>query len=373
MLINEYKLAGTMAQYAAIDEGIRVGQFVRNKCLRAWVDKSDEGQSFATMSAYTAVLAKEFAFAAKLGSQARQASAERAWQAVQRFYDTCKAKKPGKKGYPRFQNDNRSIEYKVAGWKLAPDGTHITFTDGLGIGTLRLMGTRSIETYPCEQIKRIRIVRRADGYYVQFCVDVERQIQHVATGKQVGIDLGLNAFYADSDGNLIENPRHYRKAEKRLKRLQRHVSSKKNGSNNRKKARKRLAKQHLKVQRQREDHARKLACALVTSHDLIAFEDLQIRNLVKNRHLAKSISDAGWGQFLQGVKYYAGLHGIEIVAVPPAYTSQNCSRCHEIVMKSLSVRTHVCHHCGLILDRDVNAALNILYEALRILGHRKTG
>lgn len=372
MLTYEYKLDGTSAQFAAIDEGIRVVQFLRNKCLRAWVDRTDEGQSKFAMTAYTAVLAKEFDFAGKLGSQARQSSAERAWKAVDRFYTNCNEKKPGKKGYPRFKKDCRSIEYKVAGWTLEPDGKHITFSDGLGIGRLRLVGTRSIATFPAQQIKRVRIVRRADGYYGQFCVQADRHIEHVPTGNQMGIDLGINAFYADSDGNTQENPRHYRKAEKKLKKLQQRVSRKKKGSKNRKQARKELAKQHLKIQRQREDHARKRACALVTSTDLIAFEDLQIRNMVKNHHLAKSISDAGWAIFLGWVKYYASLHGMEIVVVPPAYTSQNCSGCQHIVRKSLSVRTHMCHQCGLILDRDVNAARNILQEALRILGHRKT-
>ena len=110
MQVYEYKLDGNSGQYAAIDEGIRVVQFLRNKCLRAWVDRADEGKSYATMSAYTAALAKQFTFAAHLGAQARQASAERSWQAVSRFYENCKAKKPGKKGYPQFQHDNRSIE-----------------------------------------------------------------------------------------------------------------------------------------------------------------------------------------------------------------------------------------------------------------------
>jgi putative transposase len=115
------------------------------------------------------------------------------------------------------------------------------------------------------------------------------------------------------------------------------------------------------------------------STDLIAFEDLQVRNMVKNPHLAKSISDAGWSQFLGWVLYYAALAGIDCIAVPPAYTSQNCSgilpngsRCGQRVVKSLNVRTHCCSHCELIIDRDVNAALNILYEALRILGYRTT-
>jgi putative transposase len=407
MLTYEYKLDGTATQYAAIDEGIRVGQFLRNKCVRAWMDRTDDGKSFATMSAYTAVLAQQFAFAANLGSQARQAAAERAWKAVQRFYDNCKAKLPGKKGYPQFQHDNRSIEYKVAGWKLEPDGRHITFTDGLGIGRMRLIGTRSIETFPLAQIKRIRLMRRADGYYCQFCVDATRQIDHAPTGKQTGIDVGLQAFSTDSDGQTVENPRYYRQSEQKLKRLQREVSRKSNRhkdtkptkpsqrsnqyprqtplapvvkqegkrpqSHNYQKARQALSKQHLHVQRQREDYARKVAYALVMSHDLIAFEDLQVRNMVKNHHLAKSISDAGWSQFLGWVRYYAGLAGVACVAVPPAYTSQNCSGCGQLVKKSLSVRTHCCPHCGLILDRDQNAALNILQEALRILGHRKTG
>src|SRR5579883_1723762 len=236
MLTYEYKLDGTPAQYAAIDEGIRVGQFLRNTCLRAWMDRTEEGKTFAAMSAYTAVLAQQFAFAAKLGSQARQASAERAWHAVQRFYENCQQQKPGKKGYPRFKHDCRSIEYKVAGWKLEPDGRHITFTDGLGIGRLRLIGTRAIETFPVQQIKRVRLIRRADGYYCQFCVAATRQVEHVPTGKPMGIDVGLNAFYTDSDGNTVENPRYYRQAEQKLKKLQREVSRKSNRHKDTKKA-----------------------------------------------------------------------------------------------------------------------------------------
>jgi putative transposase len=164
MLIYEYKLDGSKAQYTAIDEAIRICQFIRNKCLRLWMDDHANKND---LQKYCAVLAKEYPFANNLNSQARQASADRAWSAIQRFYDNCKAKKPGKKGYPRFQKDNRSVEYKVTGWKLEPDGRHITFTDGCGIGRLRLVGTRDIETFPIAQIKRVRIVRRADGYYAQ--------------------------------------------------------------------------------------------------------------------------------------------------------------------------------------------------------------
>jgi putative transposase len=229
MLIYEYKLAGKQPQYAAIDEAIRVVQFIRNKCLRKWMD--GRGVSKNDLQCYCAVLASEYSFAACLNSQARQASADRAWAAISRFYENCKNKKPGKRGYPRFQHDNRSVEYKTTGWKLEPDGKHITFTDGCGIGSLRLVGNpkQAVVTFPTKQIKRVRIVRRADGYYCQFAVEAERKIEHRSTGKPVGIDVGLKAYYTDSDGNTVENPRYLRKAEQRLKRLHRRLSRKHKG------------------------------------------------------------------------------------------------------------------------------------------------
>ncbi|HEU5198660.1 MAG TPA: transposase, partial [Ktedonobacterales bacterium] len=360
------------------DEAIRTVQFIRNKAVRLWMDTRGVGQY--EMQALCSQLAHEYPFAARLNSMARQASADRAWQAVARFYKNCKEKKPGKKGYPRFQHDNRSVEYKTQAWKLESDGQHITFTDGMGIGTLRLIGTRSIETFPLAQIKRVRLVKRADGYYAQFAVQAERQIDHQPTGKQMGIDVGLKVFYMDSEGQRVANPRYLRKAEKKLKRLQRCKDRKQKGGKNRKKAIKRLAKAYLKISRQRKDFAAKTASALIQSSDLVAYEDLKIANLVKNHRLAKSISDASWGLFLSWVRYYGGLHSIPVIAVPPHFTTQDCSGvlpdgtlCRARIRKSLSVRTHVCPACGLVLDRDQNAALNILDSALRTAGQAGTG
>ncbi len=361
MLIYEYKLDGNQAQYRAIEQAIRTTQFIRNKCLSKWMDGRGVNQN--ELQCYCAELAREYAFALSLNSQARQAAADRAWTAIKRFYDNCKHKKPGKKGYPRFQHDNRSVEYKQTGWKLELDGIHITFMDGCGIGRLRMVGTRDICTFPLKRLKRVRIVRRADGYYVQFAVKAERVLEHVPTGKALGIDLGLKAYYTDSEGTTVANPRYYRKAERKLKRLHRHLSRKQKKSQNRKKARQRLGKAYLKVQRQREDFARKTASALITSSDLIAFEDLKIGHLAKNRHLAKSIHDAGWGQFLHWVKAYGAISGVNVVAVPAQFTTQECSECGTRVKKSLSVRTHICCSCGVMLDRDHNAALNILARA----------
>src|SRR6266702_6874373 len=160
MLVQEYKLDGSKKQYQAIDEALRVVQFIRNKCLRKWMD--GRALSKNDLQCYCALLAREYPIASQLNSQARQASADRAWFAIERFYDNCKNHKPGKKGYPKFQHDNRSVEYKTTGWKLDPDGRHITFIDGCGIASLRLVGNKNqhIENFPLKQIKRVRILRR---------------------------------------------------------------------------------------------------------------------------------------------------------------------------------------------------------------------
>jgi putative transposase len=369
MLVLEAKLKGKTGQYNLIDEAIRTALFVRNKALRLWMDVKDSDKY--DLNKYCAVLAKEFKFAKKLNSQARQASAERAWSAINRFFENCKKKISGKKGFPRFKKRGHSVEYKTSGWKLSEDRKHLTLTDGFKIGRLKLIGSRDLNFYQIEQIKRIRLVRRADGYYAQFCVDVDRREEIEPTQTTIGLDVGLNHFYTDSKGEVVENPRYLRKSERQLKKLQRKVSKRKKGSANRRKAIKRLAKKHLQVSRQRKDFAVKTARCVVQSNDLIAYEDLQVRNMVKNHKLAKSISDASWSMFCQWVEYFGKVFGKVTVAVPPQYTSQNCSNCGKQVVKTLSQRTHHCGHCGTVLDRDHNAALNILAKGLNTLGHRE--
>jgi len=362
MIVFEFKASGTSSQYQKIDEAVRITKFLRNKCLRFWMD--NQKVNSYDLNKYTAVLANEFDFADKLNSQARQAAAERTAFAINRFLANCKAKKPGKKGYPKFQKRCRSVEYKTTGWKLTEDRKHINFKDKCGIGRLKLIGTYDLHFYQIEQIKRVRIVKRSDGYYVQFCIDAERNIDTLPTGKTIGLDVGLNHFYTDSNGDKVDNPRFLRKSEKALKRLQRKVSRKKKGSNNRKKACNKLGKKHLKVSRQRKDFVVKTALCVVKSNDLVAFENLQVRNMVKNRRLAKSISDVSWSLFRQWLEYFGKIYGRVIVPVNPQYTSQNCSSCSQIVKKSLSVRTHICS-CGCVLDRDENAAINILALGLK--------
>lgn len=369
MIVLEFKAYGKQSQQQAILDGIRVVQFVRNKAIRYWMD--NKGTDKYDLNKLCAVLAQEFPFANKLNSTARQASAERSWSAIARFYDNCKKNVQGKKGFPKFQKDNRSIEYKTSGWKLAADRKSITFTDKLGIGKLKLKGTRDLTFYQPDQIKRVRLVRRSDGFYVQFCVQVDRVENVLPTGSAVGLDVGLKEFYTDSNGQRVANPRFYRKAENKMKRSQRRVSRKVKGSVNRKKAVKKLGRVHLKINRQRKDHAVKLARCVVLSNDLIAYEDLRIKNLVRNHCLAKSINDAGWYLFRVWLEYFGQVFGRATVAVNPAYTSQECSECGTMVKKSLSTRTHACQ-CGCELDRDHNAAINILQAGLSTVGHTGT-
>lgn len=371
MIVLEAKLSGTDDQYRTLNEMIRTSQFIQNCCIRYWIDNKGVGQY--DLSKLCAQLAKEYEWANKLNSMARQAAAERAWAAIKRFYDNCKKKKPGKKGFPKFKKNCRSVEYKTSGWKLSSDRTGLTFTDKFEAGTFHLVGTRDLNFYHLEQIKRVRVVRRADGYYAQFCVDIERNEEHEWTGRVVGIDVGLEFFYTDSDGNTVENPRFLRKSEKALKRAQRRVSKRRKGSKNRKKAINKMARKHLKVSRQRRDFAVKAALALVRSADLIVYEDLQVRNMVKNHYLAKSINDVSWSLFLNWVEYFGKIHGIVVVAVPPQYTSQDCSGCGHRQKKTLSTRTHQCVKCGLKLHRDHNSAIEIKKKGLKILGENTAG
>ena len=370
MLVLEMKIHAKQAQCKAMNEAIRTAQFIRNKALRYWMDNKSVGKY--QLSAYCKVLAAEFPFAHKLNSMARQSSADRAWAAISRFYTNCKNNISGKKGFPKFKKHSRSVEYKTSGWKLSHNRKQITFTDKNNIGRVKLKGTRDLNWYDIKQFKRVRIVRRADGYYCQFLVDADNREKLEPSYSEVGLDVGLNHFYTDDKGNQVENPRFYRSCEKALKRANRnkskkYVKGKKPQSNNYHKARKRYAIKHLKISRKRKDHAVKLARCVVTFNDVVAYEDLRIANMVKNHNLAKSITDAGWYQFKVWLEYFGHKFGKITIAVPPQYTSINCSDCGAKVKKALSTRTHRCK-CGCTLGRDENAARNILSLGLNTAG-----
>ena len=222
------------------------------------------------------------------------------------------------------------------------------------------------------KINPVGAIKRADGYS-QFCFDATRKEGGMYRGNVVGLDLGLKYFTKDQNDHAVIYPQFLRKSERKFKKAQRRLSKKfvkgaKPQSNNYHKARKRLGRVHLKIQRQRKDWAIQQAGNVVISNDIVVYEDLQIATRVKNYHLARSISDASWYQFTQGSDYYGKIWDKAVVAVSPNYTSQDCSNCGHRVSRSLSTRTHSCSHCGIEICRDPNAAINILKKGMKMLG-----
>jgi putative transposase len=260
-------------------------------------------------------------------------------------------------GYPRFHGRDRyhSFTYPQVGehGSARLDNGFLVLAK---LGRIAVRWSRPLEGRP----KTVTISREADGWYACFsCAEVPIQ-PLPEIGQGTGIDLGLESFATLADGAMIHTPHCYRKAEAYLRRCQRRVARRKKGSNRRREAVKLLGKAHQRVRRQRQDFHHKTALSLVCQYDMIYHEDLQTANMLTNHRLAKSISDAGWSQFLGILSFKAVCAGRSVVAVPPAYTSQICSGCGVVVAKGLSVRWHDCPECGMSLHRHHNAALNIL-------------
>src|SRR5262245_23291540 len=256
-------------------------------------------------------------------------------------------------GYPRFKTASRfdSSTYPQSGFRLEGDKLHLS-----KIGSCRIRLSRPVEG----TIKTCMIKREPDGWYVIFAVEENQCRFFPKTGDAVGIDVGIENFATLSTGEVVENPKHYRRGERELKTAQRTVSRRPNKrSNRRRKAVTSLAKKHQKIQRQRADFHHKTALNLIQEFDAITVEDLNVRGMVKNHHLAKSISDAGWSQFILILTSKAEEAGRKVIKVNPSYTSQDCSQCGHRVRKTLATREHRCDKCGFVAHRDHNSAIAI--------------
>ncbi|MDI6884389.1 MAG: transposase [Hadesarchaea archaeon] len=219
------------------------------------------------------------------------------------------------------------------------------------------------------EVKQVHIKRERSGkWFACFSVEVESAPKVRKISKPVGIDLGITHYIADTDGNFVEHPRNITKSERKLKREQRRLSRKKRGSKNREKQRIKLALVHERIRNQRLDFLHKLSRHYVNSHDFIATEDLEIKELIEMAHNGKNRADAAWAAFLHMLTYKAERAGRWVVKVEPRGTTDKCSRCGEVVKKPLWARVHRCPKCGLELDRDLNAARNILQDGLRQVG-----
>lgn len=258
-----------------------------------------------------------------------------------------------KAGLPRFKKYGRikSFTYPQSGFKV--EGKKLALSK---IGSINIKLHRPIRG----AVKTLTVKRMPSGkWFAAFSCIIEEQPKSKIF-KDVGVDVGLNSFAVLSDGKRIENPRFYRTQENRLKRLQRRLSGAKKGSGNRGKLRIKVARLHEKIESCRRDFLHKASRRIADAYRAVYVEDLQIGNMVQNRCLAKSICDAGWGEFVRMVAYKEEESGGQLVKVNPNGTTQQCSGCGERVEKSLSDRVHECPHCGLVLDRDLNASRNIL-------------
>jgi len=286
-------------------------------------------------------------------SQSKQNVSDRVHKAFSNFFRRVKDKSCKKKGFPRFKSRVNSITYPQSGFKLLSD-KRLKLSK---IGNVPIV----LHRVPKGKIKTLTIKQNTAGqWFATFACEVKiPEVKHTSSEK-VGLDVGLESYAVLSNGKFIDNPRHILKAEKMLKRLQRRLSRKKKGSVNRRKAKFRLAKQHIKVANQRIDFMHKLSHKLTQSYSFIAVEDLNIKSMLGNHWLAKSISDASWNSFVQMLSYKAVTCGGQLVKVNPRNTSKTCSKCGKIVDMPLSKRTFHCPNCGFVCHRDLNASINIL-------------
>jgi len=287
-----------------------------------------------------------------VGPQALQDVLQRLDRAFDAFFRRIKSKAE-KAGFPRFRGKNRydSFTLKQAGYKI--EGRYLYIT---GVGRFKLFLSRPIEG----DVKTVTIRRTSSGkWFVCFSCDNVPVKEIPEAIAEVGIDVGIKEFLVDSTGRSVENPKFFRHSERILRRRQRALARKIRGSRRRAKAKILVAKAHEKITNQRKDFLHKIANFYIAGYQIIYVEDLNIKGMVKNRHLSKSIADASWNKFFEFLFYKAEEAGRKVLKVNPRNTSQICSRCGEMVKKSLFVRVHACPFCGLVIDRDENAAINI--------------
>ena len=292
-------------------------------------------------------------------SQVLQNVAVRLDLAFQAFFRRCKEE--GKKvGFPRYKGEGRydSLTYPqfVNGCRLDAKGLRLG-----KVGCIRIHQHRPLEGVP----KTCTIRRAATGkWFATIACEVESNPLPEST-EPVGIDVGLEKFATLSSGETMANPRFFRTDEQALAQVNRRLAKAPKGTPRRRKARKAVARVHERIRNRRHNFAHQQARRLVNRYSLIAIEDLNVNAMVHNRCLSKSISDAAWSQFRQCLSYKAAEAGRILVAVHPAYTSQDCSDCGHRLKKALSMRRHQCPSCGLNIDRDENAARNILRLGLQ--------
>jgi putative transposase len=353
----EYRLRPTKAQEQALMRTLLASRKMYNACLEELITHYKETGKYLHLYEQDKHHGKEAH--PDLPAVLVDTTLKRLHRSFTNFF---RGLKEGRKiGFPRFKGATawNTIQFRDAANCLDNGRFKAPLQCG---GRMRVIVHRPLEG----TFKFARIVLRPSGWYLQ-CVCETPPHPLLKKENAVGLDMGIRYLVADSNGHIIDNPKHARKTAKRLAHAQRNLARCKKGSHRRKKAKKKVARLHEHIANQRKDTLHKASRSYVDGYQTIAVEDLQVSNMVRNHCLAFAIADASWGMFRQYLEAKAESAGRQVIAVRPHYTSQTCSQCGESVEKSLSVRTHVCPFCGYIADRDENAARNILQRGLQVL------
>ncbi len=357
-----YRLYPTKSQISQMEQTLEICRWVYNETLamrkNAW-EREQRSISYYESKRQIPIWKKERPELSTVHSQVLQDVSLRVDLAFKAFFRRLKAGK--EPGYPRFKGKGRydSFTYPQSGFKLDGDRLHLS-----KIGDVKIILHRPIEG----TIKTCTVRRSSTGkWYACFSVEYDPP---PASQKEmvIGVDVGLESFATLSNGEKIENPRFFRTDEKALAKAQRKLSKAEKGTPERKKARKNVARIHERIAHRRLDFAHQTSRRMVDQYGTIVFEDLNIKNMQKNHCLAKSIADVAWNLFIAITENKAEEAGSQVIRVNPRNTSQRCSGCGMIVKKTLSDRVHTCPHCGLMMDRDQNAAINIMRLGLQSLG-----